>query len=147
MQDSNFYKIQHALRTASGEPEGVPPELMASVRKRCQAVAAGREAERRLKSGEDAAAEDVYELTAAGILGHAAMRKKLPEGQNVAEMIRQLSKSPQLRSRLNGTPEDALRAVESDAFLRGPVGVREKSEQKDVGQPKKSVENKGELRK
>ena len=147
MQDSDFYKIQYALRTASGEPEGVPPELMTSVRKRCQAVAAGREAERRLKSGGDIAAEEIYELTAAGIIGRAAMRKNLPEGQNVTDMISRFSKSARLRGRLNGTAENALRTVESDLFLRGPAGGREEPERKNVGQPKKSAENKGELRK
>ena len=114
MQEKEFIGIQHALRTATHEPAGTPPALLARTMRRCEAVTAGLNAERHLRQmGKDIAFDELCELTAAGVLGRAALKTNLPEGQSVPELIRQLAASPGLRSSLNGTAEDALRCLNS----------------------------------
>lgn len=120
MQEKEFIGIQRALRTATREPAGVPPALLARTMRRCEAVTAGMEAERRLRqTGEAVPFEELCELTAAGVLGRAALKKNLPEGQSVPELTRRLAASPRLRGVLDGTPEGALRCLNSGVLLRG----------------------------
>lgn len=119
VREEKFMNIQSALRTAMREPESVPSALVARTARRCEAVLAAREAENRLRLGGNLSAEDVYNLTAAGLLGQLAMGKHLPEDGTVPEMTRRLAASPWLRRHLSGTAEDALHSLHSGALVRG----------------------------
>lgn len=120
MQDKEFIGIQRALRTATHEPAGVPPALLARTMRRCEAVTAGLEAEKHLRQArEDISFDELCKLTAAGVLGRAALKRNLPEGQSVSELTCQLAASPRLRGSLDGTAEDALRCLNSGVLLHG----------------------------
>lgn len=120
MKEKEFIGIQCALRTATHEPAGVPPALLTRTMRRCEAVTVGLEAEEHLRqTRKDIPFDELCELTAAGVLGRAALKKNLPEEQSVPELIRRLAASPRLRSFLDGTPEGALRCLNSGVLLRG----------------------------
>ena len=119
MREKEFTDIQSALRSATREPENAPPALVARTARRCEAVLAGREAEGRLRQGGELSAEEVYGLTAAGLLGRLALGRHLPEEQSLPEMTRRLAASPWLRRQVGGTAEDALRCLHGDALVRG----------------------------
>ena len=118
MREKEFMDIQSALRSAAREPENAPPALVARTVRRCEAVLAGREAEGRLRQGGELSAEEVYGLTAAGLLGRLALARHLPEEQSLPEMTRQLAVSPWLRRQVGGTAEDALRCLRGGALVR-----------------------------
>jgi hypothetical protein len=119
MDEQEFLNIQSALRTATHEPESVPPSLVTRTVRRCEAVLAGRAAEAQLRQGAEIPSEKVYELAAAGVLGRLALGRRLPDGRSVPEMTQRLAGSSWLRQRMNGTAEDALRCLRGGAILRG----------------------------
>lgn len=119
MRDENFLNIQCALRTATEAPEAAPSGVIAHTVRRCEAVLAGREAERRLKQETELPPEKVYDLAAAGVLGQLALGRRLPEGRDISEMQRQLSASGWFRQQLSGTAENALNCLRSGTLLLG----------------------------
>ncbi len=131
MQDEEFIEIQSALRRATHEPAGVPASLMADTMRRCEAVAVGRNAEEHLcrsGKGSDLSFDELCELTAAGLLGRIAMKKSLPEGQSIPELIRRIAALPGLRESLSGTAEDAIRCLDSGIMLRSGAEQGQSSE-------------------
>lgn len=119
MREEKFKNIQSALRAAMREPESVPSALVVRTARRCEAVLAAREAENHLRQGKNLSAEEVYDLTAAGLLGQIALGRCLPDGETVPEMTRRLASSPRLRRQLSGTAENALHCLHSGVLVRG----------------------------
>ncbi len=118
MREADFQDIQRSLRAALREPE-VPAPLVQRTVRRCEAVLAGRAAKERLSRGAALSAEEVYDLTAAGVLGRLALVRRLPEGQSLPEMSRSLAASAWLRRQFNGTAAAALRCLREGTLLRG----------------------------
>ncbi len=127
--DTQFAKIKNVLHEATHEPDTVPAELMSRVAKRCEAISAGQQAEMLLESGSKMPAEEVYELVAASVLGQLALKKDLPSDRSVPETIRLVSQSKELRSHLDGTPENALKCIKSGVLVKGTFSSAKKENQ------------------
>lgn len=125
MSDIEFTTIQNTLRNATREPQTVPAELMERTALRCEAVVAGREARKMLQQESEIPAQEVYELTAACVLGNLAMRKPLPEGSKVPDLIRRLAAFEGLQRQLDGTAKNALLCLDSGILLRAPHRMQE----------------------
>ena len=147
VREEKFMNIQSALRTAMREPESVPSALVVRTARRCEAVLAAREAENRLRRGENLSTEEVYGLTAAGLLGQLAMGKHLPEDGTVPEMTRRLATSPWLRRHFSGTAKDALHSLHSGALVHSSMeraNCAEKTVQSEDAPQKQLPKTKGE---
>lgn len=121
MRDKEFLNIQSALRAATSAPENAPTALVRRTARKCEAVLAGREAERLLKQEAGLPTEEIYDLTAASVLGRLALGKGLPEGREISEMRQQLSNSAWFRSQFDGTAEAALQCLRNGALFRGGI--------------------------
>ncbi len=121
MRDKEFLNIQSALRAATSAPENAPTALVRRTARKCEAVLAGREAERLLKQEAGLPTEEIYDLTAASVLGRLALGKGLPEGRKISEMRQQLSNSAWFRSQFDGTAEAALQCLRNGALFRGGI--------------------------
>ncbi len=121
MRDKEFLNIQSALRAATSAPENAPTALVRRTARKCEAVLAGREAERLLKQEDGLPTEEIYDLTAASVLGRLALGKGLPEGREISEMRQQLSNSAWFRSQFDGTAEAALQCLRNGALFRGGI--------------------------
>ncbi len=138
MREEAFEKIQSALRTAMCEPDSAPSALVARTALRCETVLSGREAENRLRQEPNLPAEEVYSLTAAGLLGRLAFTRQLPmTGQSFAEMQKQLASSEWFQGKLNGTVENALCSLRSGSLLNSAP------EQEKLLRPKVPVHKQG----
>ncbi len=135
MRDKEFLNIQSALRAATSAPENAPTALVRRTARKCEAVLAGREAERLLKQEAGLPTEEIYDLAAASVLGQLALGKGLPEGRDVSEMRHQLSSSAWFRSRFDGTAEAALQCLRNGTLFRSGTepanAVEAKAQQKE----------------
>ncbi len=145
VREEKFMNIQSALRSAMREPESVPSALVVRTARRCEAVLAAREAENRLRGGKNLSPEEVYDLTAAGLLGQLAIGKRLPEDGTVPEMTRRLAASPWLRRHLSGTAENALHSLHSGALMRGGMEKTNGTGQTEVPARQQPPKTKGGL--